>query len=199
MLGRKVDAAGLAHWSAMLDAGVSQFQLVVNIQNAGGHEFLSHEVDLLYRQYLQRPADPGGSSNGVNFLASGGTEEQFAVTLVTSAEFNLKQTDGTNDGWLNAFYRDALGRPEDSTGRAGWNRAFAAGETRAQVASAIFASDEYRQHLLDGLYLHFLDRHVDQSGLNTWTGALKSGVRDEVVLASIMDTDVHEFFNKTAP
>jgi uncharacterized repeat protein (TIGR01451 family) len=198
MLGRKVDASGLASWSALLDAGKSQFQVVRLIQTDPLHEFLFHEVDLLYRQYLHRPSDPGGANASVQFLVGGGTVEQLATALVTSAEFNQGQTDGSNDSWLNAFYLDALGRPVDAGGQAAWDQAFASGASRAQVAAAIFASDEYRHHLVEGYYQHFLDRTADAGGLASWTNQLKQDVRDEVVLASIMDTDSHEFFNKTA-
>jgi len=44
-----------------------------------------------------------------------------------------------------------------------------------------------------------LDRTADAGGLAGWSNLLKQGVRDEIVLANIMDTDSHEFFNKTAP
>jgi Domain of unknown function (DUF4214) len=100
---------------------------------------------------------------------------------------------------LNAFYLDALGRPVDPGGKAGWDQAFAGGATRAQVAAAIFGSDEYHQDLVSAYYQQVLDRTADAGGLAGWANLLKQGVRDEVVLASIMDTDSHEFFNKTAP
>ncbi|HEV3446703.1 MAG TPA: DUF4214 domain-containing protein, partial [Gemmataceae bacterium] len=199
MLGRKVDAGGLAKWSAALDAGASQFQVIAAIQNDSGHEFLKYEVDLLYQHYLQRSADSLGLNDGVNFLASGGTQEQLAAKLVASPEFNARLTTGSNDSWLDQFYVRALHRGVDPVGRAGWDQDFAAGETRAQVAIAIFSSDEYRQVLVNDFYQFLLERPADQSGLNTWSGALRLGVRDEVVMASIMDTKSQEFFNKTAP
>jgi len=86
----------------------------------------------------------------------------------------------------------------DAGGQASWHQALAAGATRAQVATAIFASDEYRGHLVDGFYQRFLDRPADVGGLAAWANALKAGRRDEVVLAGIMDSDSREFFNKTA-
>jgi|GEM_PF-2413676 len=199
LLGRKVDAGGLAKWSAALDAGASQFQVITAIQNDSGHEFLKYEVDLLYQRYLQRSADSLGLNDGVNFLAAGGTQEQLAARLVASPEFNDRLTTGSNDSWLDQFYVRALHRGVDPVGRAGWDQAFAVGESRAQVAVAIFSSDEYRQVLVNDFYQFLLERPADQGGLSTWSGALRSGVRDEVVMASIMDTDSHEFFNKTAP
>jgi hypothetical protein len=199
LLGRKVDASGLAAWSALLDSGTSQFQVVRLIQTDPYHEFLFREVDQLYRQYLHRASDPGGANSAVQFLAQGGTVEQLAAILATSAEFNQGQTNGSNDSWLNAFYLDALGRPVDAGGKAGWDQAFAGGATRAQVAAGILGSDEYHQDLVSAYYQQVLDRAVDAGGLMGWSNLLKQGARDEVVLANIMDTDSHEFFNKTAP
>ncbi|TMQ35387.1 MAG: DUF4214 domain-containing protein [Planctomycetota bacterium] len=199
MLGRKVDASGLAAWSALLDTGTSQFQVVRLIQTDPHHEFLFREVDQLYRQYLHRASDPGGANAAVQFLAQGGTVEQLATILATSPEFNQGQTNGSNDSWLNAFYLDALGRQVDPGGQAAWDHAFAGGATRAQVAAGIFGSDEYHRDLVSAYYLQVLDRTADAGGLAGWSNLLKQGVRDEVVLANIMDTDSHEFFNKTAP
>ena len=76
-----------------------------------------------------------GLTTGTNFFVAGGTVEQFATFLVTSPEFNQTQTNGSNDSWLNAFYQDALGRSVDAAGQAAWDQAFAAGVTRAQVAT----------------------------------------------------------------
>ena len=67
------------------------------------------------------------------------------------------------------------------------------------MATAIFATDEYRQDLVVGYYLHYLDRPVDPGGLAAWTMQLKAGVRDEVVIAGIEDSEAHEFFNKVLP
>ena len=199
ILGRKVDASGLAAWSALLDTGTSQFQVVRLIQTDPHHEFLFREVDQLYRQYLHRASDPGGANAAVQFLAQGGTVEQLATILATSPEFNQGQTNGSNDSWLNAFYLDALGRQVDPGGQAAWDHAFAGGATRAQVAAGIFGSDEYHRDLVSAYYLQVLDRTADAGGLAGWSNLLKQGVRDEIVLANIMDTDSHEFFNKTAP
>ena len=65
--------------------------------------------------------------------------------------------------------------------------------------TAIFASDEYRQHLVESMYEHFLDRPSDPGGLAAWTGQLKIGGTDFELIAGMTDTTSQEFFNKTAP
>ncbi|HEV3079466.1 MAG TPA: autotransporter-associated beta strand repeat-containing protein, partial [Gemmataceae bacterium] len=138
MLARKIDSAGLTTWNAELSAGATRSQVVHDIQDSPSNEFRNDEVQALYRQFLHRAADPTGLNNAVAFLRSGGTVEQLAVVLVASAEYN-QRTNGSNDGWLDTIYQDALHRAVDAMGRVGWDAAFAAGASRAQVASAIFA------------------------------------------------------------
>jgi uncharacterized repeat protein (TIGR01451 family) len=196
MLGRPIDGAGLATFTAELNAGVSRFQVVQNIQNAPTLEYRAVEVQALYQQYLHRAADASGLTTWENFLQSGGTVEQVAVNLVTSPEFNQTQAGPTNDTWLDAFYNDALGRAVDASGRSTWDTAFANGATRAQVAASIFTSTEYHQDLVKQYYNQFLDRVVDGSGYPAWTNTLNSGIHDELVIASIVGSP--EFYDKTS-
>ena len=128
------------------------------------------------------------------FLRSGATVEQLAVILVSSSEYN-QRTNGTNNGWLDTIYQDALHRAVDPMGRVSWDVAFASGASRAQVATQIFMSDEYRNDLIQGYYLQYLDRPAETSGQNGWLAFFKGGGRDEEVIAGIIGSV--EFFNKT--
>jgi hypothetical protein len=185
----------LTTWNAELSAGATRSQVVHDIQDSPSNEFRNDEVQALYRQFLHRAADPTGLNNAVAFLRSGGTVEQLAVVLVASAEYN-QRTNGSNDGWLDTIYQDALHRAVDAMGRVGWDAAFAAGASRAQVASAIFASDEYRGDLIQGYYQQYLDRPAETAGENAWLAFFRQGGRDEAVIAGIIGSA--EFFNKTA-
>jgi hypothetical protein len=50
-------------------------------------EFDKRMVDSYYRTLLQRPADPTGESNAVNFLLGGGTLDAIAEAILASGEF----------------------------------------------------------------------------------------------------------------
>jgi hypothetical protein len=193
-LSRQVDTVGLAFWNNDLNGGMSRVQVVQAIE--ASNEYFTHEVQALYNQYLHRAADPTGLTNGVAFLQSGGTNEQLAAAIAGSPEYFTNRGGGTNSGFLDAFYHDALGRAIDSSGAANWGAALAAGTSRTQVALSILGSLEYRQHLVGIYYNTFLDRAED-SGSATWVNALVAGARDESVIASILGTT--EFFAKTAP
>ncbi len=199
LLGRPVDPSGLASATAALAAGMSPALLVANLEKSA--EYRMDTVQALYARYLHRPADPQGLQGAMDYLAAGGTDEQLAALLVSSAEYFQTRGGGSNDGFLDALYGDALGagRTIDPTGRAQVDAALAAGSiTRTQVAVAVFASTEYRQDLVQGLYLHFLDRPADAPGLAGWVTGLRMGLTDEQVIAGIIGSPSMEFYRKTA-
>jgi uncharacterized delta-60 repeat protein len=193
LLGRPVDGAGLAQWSGLLDRGTSRTQVALDIEFSP--EYTGRTVNALYAQYLHRTADPGGLSNSVNFLRSGGTIEQLIDILVSSPEFIQGQGKGSADGFLDALYQDGLDRAVDPGGRAGWKQALANGASFAQVAAAILASPEYRQDIVTAAYELFLRREPDVGGLTGFTAALGQGARDEQVFAVIVGSP--EYFQRT--
>jgi phospholipase/lecithinase/hemolysin len=63
------------------------------------------------------------------------------------------------------------------------------GGTRAQVTAAIFASDEYRQDLIQRDYQCLLHRPADALGIAYFTGSLRAGQSNGEVLAQIESSD----------
>jgi hypothetical protein len=157
-------------------------------------EYLTDLVESLYQQYLGRAADPSGLNSALQLLNAGGTDEQVAAFLVGSAEFFQNQAGGTNAGFLNALYQDALGRAIDPSGQATYSQALANGVSRTQVALDILTSLEYYSNLVQGYYQSFLGRAADSSGLNTYVLDLLGGVTDEMVIAAIVGSD--EYFQR---
>jgi hypothetical protein len=187
VLGRAADAAGLAAWSGLLDQGVSHSQVALAI--ATSPEYRADEVEGLYRQYLHREADLAGLADFSRFLASGGTVEQVAALLAGSSEYYQARGGGSDAGFLAAFYQDSLGRTADAPGQAAFQAALAGGWTRSQVAAALLASPEYRQHLVQGDYQRYLLRPADSSGLDAFVRAFQGGARDEDVIAALAGSD----------
>jgi hypothetical protein len=194
LLHREADPAGLAGWSDLLDSGMSRFQVVLGIESSP--EYLGDEVDAAYAQLLRRPADPAGRSGFINYLESGGTVEGMDALIAGSPEYYLRRGGGTNEGFLNALYLDALDRPVELGGLTGWNQALADGFSRTQVAEGIFSSPEYEHDLVNNYYLRFLRRPAEPAGLNGWVSELQAGVRDEQVIAGILASD--EYFARFA-
>jgi hypothetical protein len=196
LLGRKVDLIGLAAWSGLLDSGVSRSQVALDIEGSG--EYRKRVVDNLYQQYLHRPADPTGEAIFVNDLQIGVTVEQVAAAIAGSPEYFQTRGGGTNTGFLDALYQDALGRAPDPTGRAIFLQDLAQGISRTAVAAAILASTEYRQDLVTSFYGQLLDRTPDSGGLNNWAGELQKGATDQMVIAGMIGDGGKEYFDKTA-
>jgi hypothetical protein len=197
VLDRVADQGGLTYWTAKLDAGESREQVAYGIvQTAFPEEYERDTVQALYETYLRRAPDPGGFQAWTAFLYNGGTDEELAQILVSSPEYLQSRGGGTNDGFLDALFHDALGRAVDASGRAFFDAAMAKGATPASVAAIIFGSDEYRRDLVSGLYEQLLDRPADPQGLDAFVGQLAGGERDEQVIAEMVASD--EFFAKTA-
>jgi uncharacterized delta-60 repeat protein len=190
LLQRSADSGGLAYWSGLLDQGASRTQVALDIEQS--QECRQDEVQALYAHYLFRNADASGLAAFTNLLTQGGTLEQAAAGIVASPEYFQVRGGGTNAGFLSALYQDALGRAIDPSGQAFFGNQLAAGASRGQVASAIFASAEYRQDIVQGYYLSILGRSADKTGLAIFTSTLAGGKSDEEVIADIFGSD--EFF-----
>lgn len=191
-LDRTVDPAGLAHWDGLLAAGVSRQLVVLTIEQT--REFAEREIETLYERYLNRSADAGGLSYYSNLLHSGVTIEQISASLAGSDEYFASQGGGTNDGFLNALYEDALGRPIDPGGLAYWTDILSLGASRTQVAFQILNTQEYRQNVVQQDYLQLLHREADPAGLSAWLTFLNLGGTDQQVKAGVAGSA--EYFNK---
>src|SRR5262249_31730957 len=162
LLGRTPDDAGLAHWATRLDQGASRQQVVAGIM--GSLEYRTRVVQQVYRTYLHRDADARGLASFTALLANEGTVEGVQARVVASPEY-AQLHGGSDAGFLDALYGDALGRSVDATGQSRWGQALAGGMTREAVAAAVFASLEYRQALVRGDYQADLHRPADGPGL----------------------------------
>jgi hypothetical protein len=183
LLKRPLDTSGFVLFVGGLDSGqLTRTQLVQAIIASG--EYRSGVVQDLYRTYLHRAADPASLAGLTTFLASGGTDEQIAGMLVASAEF-AAASGGTNAGFIDALYRDALGRPADSGALAAWTTALQNGVTRAQLAALVFASPEYLRDVVQQLYQARLRRPPDGSELTSWVASLSHGTRDETLTVTL--------------
>jgi uncharacterized protein GlcG (DUF336 family) len=191
LLRRPADAGGLALYGGALDAGgLSRLQAALALETSP--EYHADEVAGLINYYLMRAPDPVGLAALTAVLDAGGTLEQVEADLLGSAEYFQNRGGGSNDGFLDALYRDTLGRPIDPAAQAALDGLLAKGESRTAVAAGVLASPEHRQALVGGYYQEFLGRAADPSGLAAFTAALGAGTRDEVVVAGLVGSD--EFY-----
>jgi hypothetical protein len=189
LLGRPVDPIGESGWTGALAGGTSLAAVVQAIES--GPEYRTRLIDNLYATLLGRAPDPFGLNDFLAAMNAGMTIEQVESSILASAEY-FTRAGGTNTAFVNALYRDVLGRAVDPLGAAGWGGLLALGVDRGAVASAIVTSNEADQDLVQQDYLQFLSRPADPAGLSVCSGALQQGVRDEAILAGIIGSG--EFF-----
>jgi uncharacterized protein GlcG (DUF336 family) len=187
LLHRPADPTALTSLTAALVQGaISRATVVLAVENSA--EFRINEVETLYSLLLHRPADPSGLNSFTAFLAAGASPEQAGAAIAGSPEYFATRSGGTNDGFLDALYGDLLHRTVDPGGRAAFDFALAAGATRTQVATVIYASMEYRQDLVQSFYLQFLHRSADIPGLNAFVAALQAGASDAQIIVGFLSS-----------
>ena len=139
-------------------------------------------VHSLYKAAFGRLADPAGMANRVNQLQSGASLKVLAEGLVASAEFQTRHgsTQNVDTEFLNALYRDGLGRKPDPDGLANWLAEAENGATRAKVLAAFAVSEEAMNVIAtmyaNSLYMTAFGRPADEDGLANGIRQLQSGV-----------------------
>jgi autotransporter-associated beta strand protein len=177
LLGRAPDPGGLSHFSSLLDMNqATRSQVAELIQSS--QEGRTQQVQTLFQMFLGRQADAVGLDLSTRWLGMGGSFFQLQSAIVSSQEY-FQRAGGTNNGYLTTVYRDALGRSIDSVGQSLGSQALAGGASRANVADAVFTSQEGFQHLVQSFYSQFLHRTAEPSALNASTTALQLRVQQQ--------------------
>jgi hypothetical protein len=163
-------------------------------------EFYTDEVAQAYQKFLGRPADALGLQTWVNLLIQGLTDEQLEAEFLGSPEYSV-HVGGTDVAWLEAVYRDLLGRPADAFGQGAWLQVLAGGASRTAVALAFAGSLERLGQVVRNDYAQALGRPAAAADVEAWVAVLQQGESRENVLAEIVGSP--EFVGarnyKTAP
>jgi hypothetical protein len=189
LLHRTVDSASLATWSRLLSRGTSKAQVAKDIEKS--REYLAGVVKADYHTFLHRAAEPGGLNNGVQFLAGGGTDEQFEAGLIGSPEYFQSRGGSSTGGFLAALYQDVLGQAIDPASEAVFTNDLSQGMSRAAVAQQVLTSVQAERDLVQSLYHRFLHHGPDTTSLNHYVNVLQHGGHDEDVIAGIVSTTAY--------
>src|SRR5262249_40906433 len=142
---------------------------------AFSNEYLAGIVQAAYANYLKRSTDAGGLNYWIGRLQSNLTDEQLEAALLASAEYinNNGGLDGSGHAgsvWVEAMYRDLLGRTADPGGLTYWTGKLSQGVSTFSIAIGFAASLERESTRINSDYLLYLDRPVDSGGLTYWLG-----------------------------
>jgi N-acetylneuraminic acid mutarotase len=191
VLGRPIDAAGAAYWGQILASGGMRLDVAAGI--IGSAEANALLVKTFYQQYLMRAPSPAEIQSDVLALSQGMTREQFQAVVLGSAEYTQDHGGNPDVFYVEALYRDLLGRSPDPGGLSFYAGQLGAGASRVAVANEIMASDEFRIDEIDALYEKYLKRAPDQVGLEANLQFLRAGGSALSVAAVLLGSA--EFFD----
>jgi outer membrane protein assembly factor BamB len=177
VLGRPVDPASLAFWNGLLVGNSPSALLASTLVQSAEYDAIM-VVTPSYERFLGRPPDPAGLAWWVAQLQKGFTDEQLTADFVGSPEF-YSMAGGTDESWIDAVYRDLLGRSADPQGETYWLAQLAGGESRYSVAYALAAAAESEERRIVEDYQHYLDRSPDGPAIGFWLAQVANGMTDE--------------------
>src|SRR5205085_8561058 len=115
-----------------------------------------------------------------------GRPRRRAALLLEPLETRMLLDSGLNRLLVSQVYRDLLGREVEPGGLAFWSGLLDQGVPRFQVVLDIEASLEYQTDLVQEMYQRFLHRDLDPVGQAVFVTALRAGVSQEDVAATIV-------------
>lgn len=217
LLGREPDPSRQAAFMAFLQAGGSGVG-----QQAGGArqqaveiflnstEYHSHLVGCIYENFLGHQADAGGLQFFSNQLANGVGERVVIAEIDGSAEAYARDG-GTSQGFVNALYRDILGRAPDaasatngtlqrvvedflSTSEAEHDVLNAApGATSPAAGSPAVGSDALANLTGNGFENLYFQGNVSPAAADAYFATLQGGGRFEAVIEQMLTAS--EYYN----
>ncbi len=153
VLGRDPDGPGLAHWTALLDSGVTRAAVTEGFVESA--EFVSitdtvppyssveGAVRRLYQAFFEREAAPADITYWVGQHQSGIPLVAIADYFATSTEFVSRYGSLSNGQFVNLVYENVLGRAADAGGFTHWTTQLAAGMSRGEMMLAFSQSPEF--------------------------------------------------------
>jgi hypothetical protein len=148
LMGREPDQAGFSFWASVA-AGGNREEVIRGFLDS--LEYRIHFVTTVYETFLNRAPDPGGLQFFVAILGANRDQLQIVSSIVGSQEYFIANG-GTNQGFINALYRDLLGRPADQAGATFWISQADAGMARDRIVIDFLISQEGGNKIIDGNY-----------------------------------------------
>jgi hypothetical protein len=192
LLDRSPDSGGLTYWSGQLSSGAisrsalaGQYFVSPEFQN-GGLNIIKYYIAVLGRD----PDYTGWLYNFNNYI-SGASLSSILNNFLGSTEFTTTYGNLSNTAFVTLVYQNVLGRAPDTAGLNSWVAALNGGQTRASVMASFIASNEFNTNVrarayADLLYMGFLRRNPDLSGLAFWTNSLGNAAALPTVIGNFI-------------
>lgn len=186
VLGRPADQAEVNAWRQTIDSGVSPATIATGFWYSSEHR--GAQVDDFILNTFNRAAGEAERQALVDQLISGGASQlDIQKQLLLSPEYQA--ANATDEAFIEALYRDLLGRPSDSEGVVAWIDFIQGGNSRAGMIDRFLLSDEYTSITVQGFYTDLLGRGSDPAGSANWTELLQGGMSPESVAVRFLASD----------
>lgn len=218
ILGRQADEEGLSDWVQVLKSGKEQGAKVAQgfIESAEFQERSLDQkeyLDILYRTFLDREADPEGLQAWLDVLDSGLSRMHVFKGFAESQEFaqicreygiiqgtvNLTSPRDLNE-YVTKFvvrcYRLCLDREPDENGLNQWcSQILEGNNTPKEAVYGFVFSEEYQsknlsnEEYIRSLYRILMDREADALGLAQWMEVMSEGAGREEIFDGFADSE----------
>jgi uncharacterized protein (DUF1501 family) len=150
VLARAPDAAGLEHWTTVLDQGTGRGEVMVGFSESQEHVDTTRDivddvdrrgpVARLYQAYFERPPDDDGLRHWIGASLS---YEAISDAFAASGEFQERYGRLSDAEFVDLVYENVLGRSADDVGRRHWLARLATGTSRGAVMLGFSESPEF--------------------------------------------------------
>ena len=148
-------------------------------------EFYTNIINLDYQTFLGRSPIPSELTYYLNELQSGQSDENLLAGFAGSQEFY--QTSGnTPAAWINAMYKDILGRTPSASELTYYENSLASGTTRTEISLGFARSPEHETQVITYDYGKFLGRSPSSAELNFYVTEYATGVANEDIIAGFV-------------
>lgn len=178
ILGRGVDSAGLATWTAQIQSTGNASSTASALSYSD--ERLTVFVAEQYSNALHREPEAAGVAYWVGLLQSGWAVPDLQAGVYGSDESLLSLGQGDVLRWVAAMYESILGRSASASERQWWAQ-YAAANGRFAAVAGISHSEEAALVRLNGYYETMLGRGPDAAGIATFVPVLMAGRGDLTV------------------
>jgi hypothetical protein len=144
-----------------------------------------------YQQLLGRTAGKAEIAGWVNAMQHGVTDTQVMVGFLSSQEYYGRAGNDAK-AWVDALYRNVLGRTADSGGESTWTQTLSTGVSRANVALDFITSQEHDALVVRNDYQHYLNRAAGSTEISGWVNAMQHGATSGQIIADFLGSQ--EYF-----
>lgn len=181
LLDRATEPGGAAYWAGQFDGGMSPALLAKRF--TGTTEYGRVVIERLVQELFDRPATSEELENAAPYVKAG-----FRLLFRTGILADPEYIDdaGSDEGWAEQVYLDAVGRPASSGDVDYVVAQLGAGKDHYDIARALVFSAEGRNAFVRDTYHELLRRQPGSADLAFWSGELKRGVNPERLVTLII-------------